>query len=271
MFASHRPNRPQDALQARRKRRRPRQPCHLYLEPLEDRCLLSNDVILDWNATLINAIEANRTSPLLASRGMAMVHVAMYDAVVAVEPAYTFYPVPGLADAPPPAAHAFPQVAAARAGQRRVLDRVLSGVDGDGLADILRGDALPAPAGRDERWGRKGAGGALAPSPYLTGPAWASGSQRRASAGGRALSPSPTRCGPANWPWDSTGQCKPWPRSGQRARARRLAPALPFPRLDSPVSTLRGKKEAPSTLSLSQRKCRPCLGSARAGRRVRRT
>jgi hypothetical protein len=77
--------------------------------------VLSGDVILDWNATLINAIETSRMSPLLASRGMAMVHVAMYDAVAAVEPTYTFYAVPGLADAPPPAAHAFPEVAAARA------------------------------------------------------------------------------------------------------------------------------------------------------------
>ena len=42
------------------------------------------DVILDWNATLINTIEAQRTPPLPASRSAAMVHEAMYDAVVAV-------------------------------------------------------------------------------------------------------------------------------------------------------------------------------------------
>src|SRR5206468_10109535 len=90
-------------------------PCRLNPEPLEDRCLLSGDVVLDWNATLVNTIETQRTPPPPASRALAMVHVAMYDAVVALEPEYAFYAVPGLADAPPPAAHAFPEVAAARA------------------------------------------------------------------------------------------------------------------------------------------------------------
>jgi hypothetical protein len=83
--------------------------------------LLSGDVILAWNATLLNTIEAQRTSPLLASRSMAMLHVAMYDAVAALDPTYAFYPVPGLANAPPPAAHAFPEVAAAQAADT-VLD-----------------------------------------------------------------------------------------------------------------------------------------------------
>ena len=55
-------------------------------EPLEERCLLSGDVVLDWNATLINTIETQRTPLLPASRSMAMVHVAMYDAVVALKP-----------------------------------------------------------------------------------------------------------------------------------------------------------------------------------------
>jgi membrane-associated phospholipid phosphatase len=91
------------------------------LEPLEDRCLLSGDVILDWNATLINTIAAQQTPLTLASRSMAMVHVAMYDAVAALEPRYAFYAVPGLDDAPPPAAHAFPEVAAAKAADA-VLD-----------------------------------------------------------------------------------------------------------------------------------------------------
>jgi membrane-associated phospholipid phosphatase len=83
--------------------------------------LPSSNVIQAWNATLINTIEAQGTPPLPASRSMAMVHVAMYDAVVALDPAYTFYALPGLADKPPPAAHAFPEVAAARAADA-VLD-----------------------------------------------------------------------------------------------------------------------------------------------------
>jgi hypothetical protein len=121
MFAPLRPRAGHETRRAPAERRRHKQRCRLGLEPLEDRCLPSGNVVLDWNATLINTIEAQRSPPLPASRSMAMVHVAMYDAVVALEPAYTFYPVPGLADAPPPAAHAFPEVAAARAADA-VLD-----------------------------------------------------------------------------------------------------------------------------------------------------
>lgn len=39
------------------------------------------DVILDWNDQLLNAVRAERTSPPRASRHMALVNVAMYDAV----------------------------------------------------------------------------------------------------------------------------------------------------------------------------------------------
>lgn len=104
-----------DTVRAASRRRRTKHPCRPAPQSLEDRCLLSGDVVLDWNATLINTIETQRTPLLPASRSMAMVHVAMYDAVVALEPEYAFYAVPGLADAPPPAAHAFPEVAAAMA------------------------------------------------------------------------------------------------------------------------------------------------------------
>ena len=104
-----------DTARASSQWRRTKHGCRPHSEPLEERCLLSGDVVLDWNATLINTIETQRTPLLPASRTMAMVHVAMYDAVVALEPEYAFYAVPGLADDPPPAAHAFPEVAAARA------------------------------------------------------------------------------------------------------------------------------------------------------------
>jgi hypothetical protein len=80
MFAPFRPRAGHDTRRAPAERRRHKQQCRLCLEPLEDRCLPSSDVILAWNATLINTIEAQRTPPLPASRSMAMVHVAMYDA-----------------------------------------------------------------------------------------------------------------------------------------------------------------------------------------------
>jgi hypothetical protein len=116
MRARLRPRTGHETLQAATPRhKRQKQPCRLHLEPLEERCLLSGDVILDWNTTLINAVETLSAPSLPASRAGAMVNVAMYDAVVALKPKYTLYAVPGLANAPPPGAHAFPEVAAAKA------------------------------------------------------------------------------------------------------------------------------------------------------------
>lgn len=39
------------------------------------------DVVVDWNATLLNAIVATKSSPPVASRSMAILHTAIYDAV----------------------------------------------------------------------------------------------------------------------------------------------------------------------------------------------
>jgi membrane-associated phospholipid phosphatase len=80
-------------------------------------------VILQWNETLLNAIRLANTAPPPASRQLAMLHIAMYDAVDALAPRYSFYAVPGLSASPPPAAHAFPEVAAAAAADT-VLDRL---------------------------------------------------------------------------------------------------------------------------------------------------
>jgi membrane-associated phospholipid phosphatase len=44
------------------------------------------DVVLDWNATLLNAIVTERSSPPSASRSMAILHTAIYDAVTANSP-----------------------------------------------------------------------------------------------------------------------------------------------------------------------------------------
>ena len=41
----------------------------------------SADVVTDWNIAALNAIRANRTSPPVASRALAILHVAIYDAV----------------------------------------------------------------------------------------------------------------------------------------------------------------------------------------------
>ncbi len=52
----------------------------------------SNKVILDWNATALNAMEApNYQHVLLASRLYAMVHIAQYDALNSIKPVYKKY------------------------------------------------------------------------------------------------------------------------------------------------------------------------------------
>lgn len=65
--------------------------CRMSIEPLEDRCLLSGDMILQWNDTLLDAIRADRTPPPQASRAMAIVQAAIYEAVNSIEQVYTPY------------------------------------------------------------------------------------------------------------------------------------------------------------------------------------
>jgi hypothetical protein len=49
------------------------------------------DVVTDWTDVLLNAIRTDRTPPPMASRAMAMVETAMYDAVDAVAPDHALY------------------------------------------------------------------------------------------------------------------------------------------------------------------------------------
>jgi hypothetical protein len=108
------------------------------LEALEDRCLpavvstapaaaaiaatvaggqhlpAGNDnVVIDWNATALQAVWTDGTQPTVASRALAMVQVAVYDAVDAINPQYALYPVPGLHAKPAAGASADAAAAAA--------------------------------------------------------------------------------------------------------------------------------------------------------------
>ncbi len=56
------------------------------------------NVVLDWNDVLLDAIRVDRTSPPRASRAMAVVHVAVFDAVNGIVGGFTPYHV--TADAP---------------------------------------------------------------------------------------------------------------------------------------------------------------------------
>ncbi|HEX2251666.1 MAG TPA: vanadium-dependent haloperoxidase [Thermoanaerobaculia bacterium] len=68
------------------------------------------DVVLDWNALLIDAIRAEKTNPPYASRAMALMNVAAYDAVVGITGGYESYAEHGAAPA-----GASPEAAAAAA------------------------------------------------------------------------------------------------------------------------------------------------------------
>jgi membrane-associated phospholipid phosphatase len=49
------------------------------------------DVVLDWNQQLLSSVAAASTSPPMASRAMAMVHTAVYDAINSVNPTHRGY------------------------------------------------------------------------------------------------------------------------------------------------------------------------------------
>jgi hypothetical protein len=56
--------------------------------------LVRADIVHDWNSVALAAIERNSTPPPMAARALAMMHVAIYDAVTAIEPthqAFRFY------------------------------------------------------------------------------------------------------------------------------------------------------------------------------------
>lgn len=54
------------------------------------------DVVIDWNATMLQAIWNAATPPTVASRAMAMVGVSVYDAVDGISHSSAFYSIPGL-------------------------------------------------------------------------------------------------------------------------------------------------------------------------------
>src|SRR5438105_3174601 len=63
----------------------------LRLEPLEDRCLPSANVILEWNQLALNAIGQTGTNTPLASRALAITQAAVYDSVNAIDRSFEPY------------------------------------------------------------------------------------------------------------------------------------------------------------------------------------
>jgi membrane-associated phospholipid phosphatase len=64
---------------------------HDLIESLESRTLLAADPVLQWNSILLDSIRAQSTAPPYAARNMAMVHIAIFDAVNAIGGGYEGY------------------------------------------------------------------------------------------------------------------------------------------------------------------------------------
>lgn len=60
-------------------------------EVLECRQYLSIDAVLQWNEAVLDAIRTNGTPPPVASRDLAIVHTAIFDAVNSIDRRYTQY------------------------------------------------------------------------------------------------------------------------------------------------------------------------------------
>jgi hypothetical protein len=63
----------------------------LCVEQLEDRRLLSANVVLEWNQRALQSIGQARVSPVVASRALAITQAAVYDAVNAIDQSFEPY------------------------------------------------------------------------------------------------------------------------------------------------------------------------------------
>ena len=68
-----------------------RKPNRLCVEPLEDRRLLSANVVLEWNQMALQAVGQARVSPVVASRALAITQAAVYDAVNDIDRSFEPY------------------------------------------------------------------------------------------------------------------------------------------------------------------------------------
>src|SRR5438874_9205154 len=78
----------------------------------------SADVVTDWNNAALDTIRADRTAPPIASRSLAIVHVAIYDAVNGIARTHDPYLVPSAVST------SASRVAAASAAAHRTLVRL---------------------------------------------------------------------------------------------------------------------------------------------------
>jgi hypothetical protein len=103
------------------------------------------DVILRWNEVALQAIRAEKTPPPMAARNLAIMHLAVYDAVMAIYRTHQPYavdavPEPGASPEAAAAAAAHHTLSALYPGLRAVFDRALI----DSLAEVPAGDGRDA-------------------------------------------------------------------------------------------------------------------------------
>ncbi|WP_217385551.1 Ig-like domain-containing protein [Dolichospermum sp. UHCC 0259] len=77
----------------------------------------NSDVVLDWNATLLNAIYEDKTAPPIASRNMAITQTAVFDAINSITGTYENYHFTGTAPT-----GASPEAAAASAAHQVLVN-----------------------------------------------------------------------------------------------------------------------------------------------------
>src|SRR5207302_10013223 len=75
----------------RRDQHRQRTACRLIVEVLEDRLLLSGDMVLQWNSILQQATRNAPASQVPSFRNYALVHAAIYEAVNAIDQTHAPY------------------------------------------------------------------------------------------------------------------------------------------------------------------------------------
>jgi hypothetical protein len=110
-------------------------------EALENRCLFSADVVLHWNELLLESL-ASQPPRVPLARNLALVHVAMFDAVNAIERSYASYAADVSASR-----GASPEAAAAQAARDTLValypsrQAIFDAALAEDLAEIPRGRA----------------------------------------------------------------------------------------------------------------------------------
>ncbi len=120
----------------------------LRLESLEDRCLLSGDMVIQWNNIFIEAARIAPASPVPLQRNAALVHTAIYDAVNAIDQTHTPY----IVDLPAPRWAS--QEAATAVAAHRTLVALYPGQQA--TFDARLKESLESiPDGRPKTWGMR--------------------------------------------------------------------------------------------------------------------